>query len=237
MRASRFLFGSGIVLGLILMGRNMFSRKTITLTEIIRRIDVRSLAAKKSAQLALEKSTCKPLRKIAQQLIDDVMRENKISKNMPDNDFYSWSEIFEAEEFKFNYDHNEKSSFDLSFISHQLDACNEIVALLKQAVIPSDARTKHFALKNLSIFSHYQENLKNFYKVQFTKNDHYIRELAYKIWDAEGRPEGEANRHWLMAVELLKKTSSGDFRLVIDKNIPLIGSLFTLPNIPAKNFY
>ncbi|MFU3248557.1 DUF2934 domain-containing protein [Pseudomonas paraeruginosa] len=29
-----------------------------------------------------------------------------------------------------------------------------------------------------------------------------IREFAYQIWESEGRPEGQAERHWAMARQL-----------------------------------
>ena len=29
-----------------------------------------------------------------------------------------------------------------------------------------------------------------------------IRELAYQIWEAEGRPDGEQDRHWTLASRL-----------------------------------
>lgn len=33
-------------------------------------------------------------------------------------------------------------------------------------------------------------------------NERDLRELAYNIWEAEGRPIGQADRHWYMAVNL-----------------------------------
>lgn len=33
-------------------------------------------------------------------------------------------------------------------------------------------------------------------------NENELRELAYNIWEAEGRPVGQAERHWHMAVSL-----------------------------------
>ena len=35
-----------------------------------------------------------------------------------------------------------------------------------------------------------------------TKQEQRIRELAYDIWVSEGRPHGEAERHWEMACKL-----------------------------------
>ena len=32
-------------------------------------------------------------------------------------------------------------------------------------------------------------------------NEHNVRELAYQIWEAEGRPVGQEERHWQMAME------------------------------------
>ncbi len=34
------------------------------------------------------------------------------------------------------------------------------------------------------------------------KNDQLIREFAYQIWESEGQPEGQQERHWDMAHKL-----------------------------------
>jgi hypothetical protein len=33
-----------------------------------------------------------------------------------------------------------------------------------------------------------------------------IRELAHQIWESEGKPEGQAARHWAMSIELLRSS-------------------------------
>jgi hypothetical protein len=40
-----------------------------------------------------------------------------------------------------------------------------------------------------------------------TDDDQPIRELAYRIWEEEGRPEGLADQHWAMAQRMLGKTA------------------------------
>jgi hypothetical protein len=40
-------------------------------------------------------------------------------------------------------------------------------------------------------------------------NEQQIRELAYRLWQEQGRPEGLAEEHWRQAEKLLAKTSSG----------------------------
>jgi DUF2934 family protein len=32
-----------------------------------------------------------------------------------------------------------------------------------------------------------------------TDRNHHVRERAYYLWEAEGRPEGRAEMHWIMA--------------------------------------
>jgi len=34
--------------------------------------------------------------------------------------------------------------------------------------------------------------------------DHRTREIAYFIWEEEGRPEGQADRHWLTAQSIVE---------------------------------
>ena len=44
-----------------------------------------------------------------------------------------------------------------------------------------------------------------------------IRELAYQIWESEGRPEGEDARHWQMAIKLLDSEQKGDLQPAPEK--------------------
>lgn len=39
-----------------------------------------------------------------------------------------------------------------------------------------------------------------------------IRELAYQIWESEGKPEGQTDRHWEMACKLLESEQQGDLQ-------------------------
>lgn len=40
-----------------------------------------------------------------------------------------------------------------------------------------------------------------------------IRDIAQEIWESEGKPEGQAARHWAMATELLKSRLAADASL------------------------
>lgn len=40
-------------------------------------------------------------------------------------------------------------------------------------------------------------------------NEEQVRELAYRLWEEQGRPEGLAEEHWRQAERLLAKTPSG----------------------------
>ena len=39
--------------------------------------------------------------------------------------------------------------------------------------------------------------------------DTIIRDTAYAIWEAEGRPEGRSHQHWLMAERQVADTATG----------------------------
>lgn len=36
-------------------------------------------------------------------------------------------------------------------------------------------------------------------------NEHRIREVAFSLWEQEGYPDGQAERHWRMAEEMIEK--------------------------------
>ncbi|HWV16367.1 MAG TPA: DUF2934 domain-containing protein [Cellvibrio sp.] len=44
------------------------------------------------------------------------------------------------------------------------------------------------------------------------QHDSYIKQIAYQIWEAEGRPDGQAHKHWQQAsilIEVLEKENRG----------------------------
>jgi hypothetical protein len=44
-------------------------------------------------------------------------------------------------------------------------------------------------------------------------NEHRVREFAYQIWESEGRPNGQEERHWEMACKLADAHADGDGQL------------------------
>ncbi len=42
------------------------------------------------------------------------------------------------------------------------------------------------------------------------KKEDRIREFAYQIWESEGKPHGQAKRHWEMATKLVEAEQSPD---------------------------
>ncbi|WP_193072828.1 DUF2934 domain-containing protein [Pseudomonas sp. FME51] len=45
-----------------------------------------------------------------------------------------------------------------------------------------------------------------------TNDEQRIRELAHQIWESEGKPEGQSERHWQMACKLLQSKQQGDLQ-------------------------
>lgn len=39
-------------------------------------------------------------------------------------------------------------------------------------------------------------------------NQQHIQELAYYLWISEGKPEGQSDRHWLIATSIAAKEKS-----------------------------
>jgi hypothetical protein len=51
-------------------------------------------------------------------------------------------------------------------------------------------------------------------KVNSAENEHRIREEAYRLWEAEGRPAGREEFHWASAKEILALRESHDATLI-----------------------
>jgi hypothetical protein len=231
MRLSSIILKISIVLGLILVSRSIFSRPSLNSVELLKRIDAQCLAAIKSAKLALEKSTSQYLREISQHLCEDLAREReRLGEMIEENNFSPSIELFEMESYIFNYDYNEESPFDLAYASHQMNECNEIIMLLQQAENIPVMGVKDMALRKLSIFSRFEKELNNFVDNFMTVNSYRIREIAYQIWEREGRPIGEDKRHWAMAEELLKKISLGELQLAFEQKRLLSNEFSTTPD-------
>lgn len=231
MKPSNFLLKSGIAIVLALTSHIIFSRSKPTPTETLRKIELHTLAAVKSAQLAIERSSSSHLREIAQRLLDDLAVENDLlGKIYREENQVSPGIASEIESLKFIYDYNEESPFDIAYTLHQLYECKKILPLLQRAMRLPHTSFKETALRNISIFSHYQSEL-NGYRENFLSVDEYrIRDIAHQIWEAEGRPEGEDKRHWRLAVELLNGISPADLQLAFEQKRSLMDMFSTAPN-------
>jgi hypothetical protein len=61
--------------------------------------------------------------------------------------------------------------------------------------------------------------------------DHTIREMAYFIWEHEGRPNGRAQAHWLQAMNKFAKKHNHEQEQIEDEEKVLAGRADA--NIPA----
>ncbi|MEQ8695627.1 MAG: DUF2934 domain-containing protein [Bauldia litoralis] len=54
-----------------------------------------------------------------------------------------------------------------------------------------------------------------------TENEHLIRERAYELWEADGRPDGKKDDHWAQAARELEEASTSKPSLASD---PIVSS-------------
>lgn len=59
-----------------------------------------------------------------------------------------------------------------------------------------------------------------------------VRECAYQIWEAEGRPEGQACRHWETASKLTEMWAGGTFKP--SASTPAHGSSTSAPEVETQ---
>jgi hypothetical protein len=69
-----------------------------------------------------------------------------------------------------------------------------------------------------------------------TERDRRIRDIAYLIWEEEGRPEGQEERHWQMAESALEQEEAEQLqRKIVEGEPPGEGSgedLAPFPPVP-----
>lgn len=66
-------------------------------------------------------------------------------------------------------------------------------------------------------------------------NEQRIRELAHQIWESEGQPDGQAERHWQMATQLAQSEQQGDLQPLPDKKRPARKPRAKAAAAPAKD--
>jgi hypothetical protein len=230
MKISRFLLRSGLLAGLVVIGRNIFLPPTPTPAELLKQIDIRCLAALQSTRLALEKSNASLLHAIVQRLSEDLRHEYEQSRKisiaeLQDNPGIAAGMV----PFLVDYDYNEDAPFDLVYAQHQLNECDGIIAMLHHTAQQADNGLKDIALRTLIIFLRYHTDLTTFLENFLTVNEYRIRELAYQIWESEGRPEGEAARHWAMAEKLANSLPASDWQLALEQKRSPVNSFTTSP--------
>jgi len=65
--------------------------------------------------------------------------------------------------------------------------------------------------------------------------DHTIREIAYFIWEREGRPDGRAQDHWLQAVAGLTQRGQNDERMEDEEKVLAGRPDANMPALLAKD--
>lgn len=231
MKLSDVLIKSGVLIGFAFVVQRIFSRPILTRVQLLEKIDAHLIAAIKSIRLALEKSNSSLLHEIVQRLSDSLIQENIQLRKIRDGEsvYYATSIQIEAESLIVNYD--EESPFDITYALHQLTESKEIILLLQDTINLSEYELHEIAEHYQSIFLRYQADLNNFLENFNAVNEYRIRDFAHLIWEAEGRPEGQAIRHWMMAVELLNNVSFTDLQLAIEQKRPLFDMLSSMPDI------
>jgi hypothetical protein len=51
-------------------------------------------------------------------------------------------------------------------------------------------------------------------------NENRIRDLAYQIWESEGRPHGQAARHWDIACRLAADSQAAEHPRQVSASLP-----------------
>lgn len=233
MKISTLFFTSSIFIGLAYLVSKKPSLTRERQEELIQQIVIRSVAALKSCELAMEKSNASYLRENASLLHASLQQELVKALDAQDED--QLTELNSAtEEFRFYYEYDEAQAFDLAYIKHQRAQCDTLIAALQRLTRSVDVNIKEIAQRNLAIFSRYYSALKYFHENFLSVDEHRIRDFAHQIWESEGRPEGQAARHWAMAVELSKKLTPAELQLAFEEKRSAVDLLSTSRFDPAS---
>ncbi len=229
MKLSTFLMTSGFLIGLLMASSRSLPLSPKKQEELLAKLTIRCIAALKSSESAIEKSAASYLRETASKFHNDLRKElSHLLESESQEINEQLAELFNrAEEFQFFYEYNEALPFDGEYIKHQLHECRHILAALHQLTRSTDNTIKEAALRNLTIFSVYQSALDHFRENFLSVDEHRIRDFAHQIWESEGRPEGQAARHWAMAIELSKKLTSAELQLAFEQKRSAIELLST----------
>lgn len=227
MKLMNVLFASGIILSLAYLASRVPSseKRELLLNAVIKR----GLASLKSAELAVEKSPSSHLQEIAttlrtevKEVIDSLFDENDES----DNNLRS-ALTQQAYAYQFDYEYNEAEPFDNAYLAHQLADAEKMLFDLRQLGITHNDNLRKFTAGLKTIFSRYHSSLKNFERHFLSVDEHRIRDFAHQIWESEGRPEGQAVRHWAMAVELSKTLTPAELQLAFEQKRSAVDLLST----------
>ena len=227
MKLMNAVFASGILLGLTYLASRVPSNEKRE--ELLNIILKRGLASLKNTELVMEKSPSSHLREMATILnneLNDALNQLFDENNDEDNDLRAALKQ-QAYEYQFNYEYDEDAPFDNAYLEHQLPEMIKTLSELRQLAITSNEKLKEFTANLHKIFSRYYFALKNFEQHFLAIDEHRIRDFAHQIWESEGRPEGQAIRHWAMAVELSKTLTPAELQLAFEQKRSAVDLLST----------
>jgi predicted outer membrane protein len=229
MKISTLLMATGFFLGLAAKGVRAVALSPKRQEELIAKVVSQSIAALKSSELGMEKSASSYLRDTASKFHNELHEAlGHLIVPVTDDMSAELKEIYtDAQAFQFFYEYNESAPFDNEFIKHQIAACGETLSALRQLSRSADASIRKVADTTRKIVSRYHSSLENFERNFLSIDEHRIRDFAHQIWESEGRPEGQAVRHWAMAVELSKKLTSAELQLAFEQKRSAVDLLST----------
>ncbi|HLD68171.1 MAG TPA: DUF2934 domain-containing protein [Pseudomonas sp.] len=66
-----------------------------------------------------------------------------------------------------------------------------------------------------------------------TVDEQRIRDFAYQIWESEGRPDGQEERHWAMARKLAEAAEAAARSLPLKRSGKTKGAALSLDQAPS----
>ncbi len=228
MKLAHFLMATGFLLGLVNTGIRATHLSPKRQENLITQFILHAIAASKSSELAMEKAASSYLRDTATKFHNELRLELD-TLLQPSDATAEQIEGFQrrADQFQFQYEYNEAAPFDNEFIRHESAQCEEALAILKQLGRAADKSVIEAASRYHRIFSRYHSAMVHFEKNFLALDEHRIRDFAHQIWESEGRPEGQATRHWAMAVELSKKLTAAELQLAFEQKRSAVELLST----------
>lgn len=217
MNTSNMIFQGAVLIAAASILKKFFLTPSTDAKKIIQHVSPWLLQEIKVAEVAVAEAS-PPVQELAQHLIDSNINLYLSLRDLSEQRSIAMPQLSYSHEGQdISVPWEGENAFDIAYLLRVLVFHQDMIDFLDTLVNSSDKHVRSLARDTLHSFTDRLNALRQLIAEYIASDEGRIREFAHQIWLEEGRPEGQASRHWEMARRLSDSLSMAELQLKLEQ--------------------